>query len=106
MVSEIKGSGLSNVAQAKATIDNTLRKAGESTAPSAARSNTEVVTLTDLAARLQRLTESVASLPEVDQMRVAELREQIDSGTYAIDEQQIAEKLAAFEGLLGTARKA
>lgn len=104
MVSEIKGSGLSNIAQAAA--ESAVRKPKESSVLAAAKGSSEVVTLTDLAARLQRLTESVANLPEVDQARVAALRDQIESGSYAIDEKQIAEKLSAFEGLLGNLPKA
>ncbi len=102
MVSEIKGSGLSTIAQTQAATDAAVRKTNESSAAAAPRASGEVVTLTDLASRLQRLTESVANLPEVDQAKVEALRSEIESGTYAIDEQQIAEKLSAFESLLGS----
>ena len=56
--------------------------------------------MTDLAARLRRLTASVDKLPVVDQAKVAELREAIENGSYAIDERAIAEKLSAFESLI------
>jgi negative regulator of flagellin synthesis FlgM len=98
MVSEIKGPG----AQSVATVDTGLRKAG-GTAQSAGASSipeSEVVTLTDLAARLQRLTEAVDRLPVVDQARVAEFKQAIDNGDYRIDDRQIADKLMAFEALL------
>ena len=98
MVAEIKGTG----AQTLTALDPALRKVGGATpAPStAAPKDGDVVTLTDLAARLQRLTEAVAQLPEVDQTRVAELKGAIDRGEYRIDDRQVADKLAAFERLL------
>ncbi|MGR8919830.1 MAG: flagellar biosynthesis anti-sigma factor FlgM, partial [Gammaproteobacteria bacterium] len=52
--------------------------------------------------RLQRLTDSVKDLPVVDQAKVAELRDAINSGDYALDNAHIAEKLASFEAMLGT----
>ena len=98
MVAEIKGSG----PQTLSALDPGLRKIGGATpaAGPAATSDTEVVTLTDLAARLQRLTDAVAQLPVVDQTRVAELKKSIDSGEYRIDDKQVADKVAAFEALL------
>jgi len=98
MVLEIKGSG----ATPTSTVDATSRQAtpGAPAAVSASKAAAEVVTLTDLAARLQRLTESVARLPVVDQARVAALKEAIDNGDYRIDERAIADKLSAMEALL------
>jgi flagellar biosynthesis anti-sigma factor FlgM len=58
------------------------------------------VTLTDLAARLQQLTQSLADIPAVDRQRVEDFRKTVANGTYALDTQEIAEKLAAFEMLL------
>ena len=98
MVSEIKGPG----AQSVTSVDTALRKVGGSAQPGGASSipESEVVTLTDLAARLQRLTEAVDRLPVVDQARVAEFKQAIDNGEYRIDDRQIADKLMAFEALL------
>ena len=98
MIAEIKGSG----PQSLTALDPGLRKIGGAapTAGPAPAKNTEVVTLTDLAARLQHMTESVAQLPVVDQTRVAELKKSIDSGEYRIDDRQVADKVAGFEALL------
>ena len=72
MVAEIKGTGPQNVS----AVDTGLRKVGgpSAVAPTEPTKTSEVVTLTDLAARLQHLTDSVAQLPEVDKVRVAELK--------------------------------
>lgn len=104
MVSEIKGPGPTSVTP----LDPAPRKVGDTAAPAPGRASggTDVVTLTDLAARLQRLVASVDQLPVVDQAKVAELREAIESGSYAIDERAIAEKLSAFEALIGSGEKA
>lgn len=99
MVAEIKGTG----PQSLNAVDRGLRKVGGPASVAATESTTssEVVTLTDLAARLQRLTDAVALLPEVDQARVAELKGAIENGDYRIDDAKIADKLTAFEALLG-----
>ena len=99
MVAEIKGTGPQNVS----AVDTGLRKVGGPSAVAATEppKASEVVTLTDLAARLQRLTDSVAQLPEVDKARVAELKGAIESGDYRIDDAKIADKLTAFETQLG-----
>ena len=97
MVSEIKGTGTSAAPRVDAGVrrSDTPGKAGNASGP------TEVVTLTDLAARLQQLSDAVRDLPVVDQARVAEFREAVESGDYRLNERQIAEKLASFEAMLG-----
>ncbi|MGH8597626.1 MAG: flagellar biosynthesis anti-sigma factor FlgM [Gammaproteobacteria bacterium] len=61
----------------------------------------DVVHLTDLAARLQTLTQGVAEVPQVDVARVEALREAIASGHYQIDTMAVADKLMGLEHLLG-----
>lgn len=102
MVSEVKGPASPTTRRA----DLNAPQGGQARAAEgggAARAN-EVVTLTDLAARLQRLTDSVKDLPVVDQARVAEFRQALESGDYRMDERQIADKLASFEALFAKAR--
>ncbi len=102
MVSEIKGTGPHTTHK----VDGGPRQSNAA-APSAASKPagaTEVVTLTDLAARLQKLTDSVKDLPVVDQARVTEFRDALASGDYRMDERQIADKLASFEALVAGKR--
>ena len=98
MVSEVKGPGSNTISPLESTLGKINETPGASEAP--ASSPSEVVTLTDLAARLRRLAASVDKLPVVDQAKVAELREAIESGSYAIDERAIAEQLSVFEALI------
>ena len=99
MVSNIKGTS----AAAPHTIDATSRQSGRpaTVGPGAQAGASDVVTLTDLAARLQKLTDAVRDLPVVDQARVSAFKDALENGDYAIDEQAIADKLSAFEAELG-----
>lgn len=62
----------------------------------AAQSNSassDTVQLSAQALELSRIQQDLQSLPEVDESRAAEIREQIASGQYAIDTDQIAAKI-------------
>lgn len=98
MVSEIKGTG----PQTLTALDPALRKVSSPAEPAGpvAPKQGEVVTLTDLASRLQHLSDSVAQVPVVDHTRVTELKKAIESGEYRVDDRQVADKMASFESLL------
>jgi len=108
MVAEIKGSGTQNVSQAAVPVEQANRPVAGPAPVDAARpaAGSDVVTLTDLASRLQSLGEAVEQVPVVDKTKVATLREAIDNGTYRVDPRQVAEKMSALEGLLDGASKA
>ena len=98
MVSEVNGpsTGAVNPLQQR----NSKVDGAGSVAPTPAGGRADVVSLTDLASRLQALTQSVADLPIADQQKVEAFREQLADGSYLIDPHAIAEKLAQFESLL------
>lgn len=99
MVTEVKSSGASVVTLA----GNSAVKCDKPVAPTAETAGSgrhDVVQLTDLAARLQSLTQTIADVPQVDAARVNALRQAIDGGDYQIDAEAVADKLIAFEGLL------
>ena len=60
-------------------------------------STTDSVSLTDTAARLQKLENTIASLPVVDAQRVEDIRGAIANGEYQIDAAGIAEKMMSFD---------
>lgn len=62
--------------------------------------NADVVKLTDLASKLQALTKSVSEVPEVDSKRVEQFRQAIADGSYQVDANAVADKLANFESML------
>lgn len=55
------------------------------------------VELTDSARRIQALEARIADMPDVDEARVAEVRERIAEGRFEIDADRIAERLLAAE---------
>ena len=99
MVSEIKGSA-SPAAQGITPGPRKAAEQAQSPPPTAAPGG-DVVTVTDLATRLQKLSESVHNLPVVDQALVTEMRDALASGSYRVDDSQIAEKLLSLETSLG-----
>lgn len=59
------------------------------------------VRLSSSALQIQNLSEQLASNGEnVDQARVAEVRQAIDHGSYSIDSRQLADKMLDFEARL------
>lgn len=58
------------------------------------------VSLTDTAARLQKLENTIAELPVVDSQRVEELRRAIANGEYEANPANIADKMLGFEAEL------
>ena len=65
-----------------------------------ARQQTDQVSITPSAAKLQAVEQKIASLPVVDQARVDKLKSAVESGEYQIDTQRIAEKFLQFESEL------
>ena len=98
MVSDIHSGGLPKIGQVRTAGSSPTKQTDDAGAAPSVK--TEVVTLTDLSARLRELTEAIEKAPEVDQAKVQALRAQIEAGTYAIDERQVAEKFSAFEALM------
>jgi negative regulator of flagellin synthesis FlgM len=60
----------------------------------------DVVQLTDLGARLQVLTQSVAAVSEVDHARVEQIRQALVEGSFQVEPEATADKLLAMENLL------
>lgn len=59
------------------------------------------VSLTSTATALQQVEEQLAKLPDVDSSRVEAVKKAIENGSFAIDSNQVAEKLVAFDSALG-----
>jgi len=98
MVSEINGSTPSVVTALDSRVTKIDRP--QSATPAQSPSGPDVVTLTDLGSRLQSLTQSVADVPVVDGKRVEQFRQAIADGSYQVDAQAVADKLANFEAML------
>jgi len=53
------------------------------------------VTLTNSARTLQKLEAAVAAAPVVDEMRVAEIKDAVQKGTYEVNPERVAAKIVA-----------
>jgi negative regulator of flagellin synthesis FlgM len=58
---------------------------------------TDTVTLTDSARLLQRLEAAVAQAPHLNGQRIDQIKQQIASGAYHVDPQQVAAQFSQFE---------
>jgi negative regulator of flagellin synthesis FlgM len=76
----------------------TERTAGE--AGSSAVSDTDVQ-ITGAARGLAAIEQSLRELPAIDEARVADVRRRLDSGSYQIDPQKVADRLLHLEHELG-----
>jgi len=54
---------------------------------------TDTVVLSDAAKRIQEAKKVLDEIPDIREDKVAQLKEQIENGTYEIDEQKIADKM-------------
>jgi len=89
-----------NQVQDKKKVDQATDRAKESA------TKTDTVVISEAAKRIQEARTKLDEVPDVREDKVAELRNQIQNGTYQVDAQKTAEKLlkeqlgnAAFEEL-------
>lgn len=80
---------------AKVEVSRTEPTVGQQETGSSAA--TDTVSLTDTAARLQKLENTIAELPVVDTQRVEDIRNAIASGDYEATPASIAEKMLGLD---------
>jgi negative regulator of flagellin synthesis FlgM len=103
MAVDITGLGASNPAKVgeNSTKNRVDDGNGQTTrSNNQAQQHADVVTITPSAAKLQAVEQKLASIPVVDQARVDQLRNAIESGQYKVDPQRTAEKLLQMESAL------
>jgi len=87
-----------NQSSAPATKVSGASESGLSKDPGAsAVSSQDTVTLTNTAAEMLKLEERLASIPDIDDARVAAIKEQIENGNYEIDAEKIVDNLFRIE---------
>lgn len=67
--------------------------------PDKAAAKTDTVVISDAAKRIQEIRNQLDEVPDVREQKVAQLRSQIENGTYEINSDKIAEKIIK-EGLI------
>jgi negative regulator of flagellin synthesis FlgM len=69
-----------------------------------AAAKTDTVVISDAAKRIQEVRSQLDAVPDVDEEKVAELKKQIEDGTYEINADKIAGKMIS-EGLINEGLK-
>ncbi|GAB5453032.1 MAG: hypothetical protein Hals2KO_33600 [Halioglobus sp.] len=90
-----------NQSSAPTTRVSGASEAGLSKDPSASGVSKDTVTLTNSAAEMQKLEERLASIPDIDDARVAAIKQQIENNDYQIDPDKIVDSLLNIEKDLG-----
>ncbi|SIQ49341.1 anti-sigma-28 factor, FlgM family [Shewanella morhuae] len=85
----------------KASNEQPAQVATKSTTPQ----KSDSVVITAQAQQLQKAQSKMASLPEVDQKKVAEIKQAIAEGRYKIDPEKLAANIASFEAELNDLNK-
>ena len=106
MINEVKGAQQANIkslnnSQQADAADASIHQAGKNPDSSASSAGPEV-SLTDTAATLQRLQAQIANQPVVDTQRVESVKKAIADGSFKVDSNRIADKMADFESLLAS----
>lgn len=96
MASKINGMETKPARIAPATTVS--RRGGEAAEAATTKSEAGAdVQLTGAARSLAAIEQSVRALPAVDELRVAAVKERLQSGSYEIDPQRVADKLLRLE---------
>lgn len=82
----------STVAPKNAAVDTA--KLGSSAVQSSPQ---DVVSITDAAVKLGKIEEQLKTVPVVDNQKVAELRDALNSGNFEINAERVADKIISFE---------
>ena len=99
MTNKIGSNGIDN-RPVHVTTDRDVKRVKDSAdAPAAAKAPTAAsgVSITNSARQLAALEQAIRALPDVDDAKVARIREAIATGTYEVSPERIAEKLLRLE---------
>ena len=103
MTSKIGSGGVDNRPVQVAT-DRGVKRAKDAADPAAtaakAPSGNSGVQITDSARQLAALEQAIRGMPEVDDAKVAEIRNAIEDGTYQVSPERIADKILRWESEL------
>ncbi len=83
-------------------VDAGRNQSGQAQGETAKPVSSDTVTLTDTAARLRDLGNTLSALPVTDTQRVAEVKKAIEEGAYKVDAGRVARKMIELEKLLNS----
>ena len=107
MIHDIKGlqsNTLRNLSTTNHETEGTRAKTSDAGGKENASSSNPVhdVSITDTASKLRELEAKVASQPVVDTQRVENIKQAIADGSFRVNANRTAEKMAEFENLLAS----
>ena len=85
-----------------AQVDVNRNKSGPAQEETGKPAASDTVTLTDTAARLRDLGNTLSALPVSDTQRVEEVKKAVEDGTYTVDAGRVAHKMIELEKLLNS----
>lgn len=94
----VNNAGLKNTNIDPKTSRQVEQGQNNSNATPAQKSGGDSVSLTSEAQQLNSLQEKAMSSSGIDQSKVDQIKAQIESGSYSVDVDRLASKLAQFEG--------
>ncbi|MDH3511510.1 MAG: flagellar biosynthesis anti-sigma factor FlgM [Gammaproteobacteria bacterium] len=86
-----------DISKSKARNVGRPEQAGDAGSKAKADAPRDAVELTNTATNLKRIEANLANLPEVDRSRVDDVRHRLQSGSYDIDHQALAEKMLKLD---------
>ena len=93
----IQGRNALDITQSKARAVDAAKSNKASESSQRAESTRDDVRLTDTATRLKQIEAKLGDIPEVDQARVDEIRQRLESDAYEVDHNKLAQKLLQLE---------
>ena len=109
MINEVKGPVQAAIqspgSKSQADAGSSVAQQAEQKRKQSSSGPGQEVSLTDTAARLQRLEAQIANQPVVDTQRVESVKKAIADGSFNVDAKRIAEKLADFESQLASKKR-
>lgn len=96
---EISGKTVSNIRAIDSASISKTRPPGLAQQDTSGRAVTDTVSLTDTAAYLRRLENTLATLPVVDVQRTDNIKKALADGSFVIDPVRVADKLLRFESM-------
>jgi negative regulator of flagellin synthesis FlgM len=89
-----------NIDQSTPVPETNRQNVDKNPSTSAEAAKGENVSLSSQALTLKKVEQDLKNQPEVNKSRVAELKAQIENGTYQIDNQKLAQNMLNLEGTL------
>ena len=90
-----------DITQSKARAVDAAQRSRHASTTKQAEASRDDIELTNTATNLRRIEAKLGNVPEADQSRIADIRQQIEAGSYQVDHERLAQKLLRLDQDLG-----